>query len=122
MNSISNQLPSLADSLASLAAQTQSASDNSIAAFAEPDTTASAATSDPTSDTLQLSGSSGETELQITARDVALQNRFSVLADSSAALTATNAATSLLGSSASNATAAQANLSAGNVLNLLAES
>jgi hypothetical protein len=60
--------------------------------------------------------------MQITARDVALQNRFSALADPSSALTATNAASSILGTSPSVATAAQANLSAGNVLNLLAES
>ena len=117
MNTISNQLPSLASTLASLAAQTQTASDSTISSFAEPDTG-----SVPASDTLQVSGSTGETDVQATAREIALQNRFSALEDSSSALTANNSAAALLGSAPDNAASSQANLSAGNVLSLLSES
>jgi hypothetical protein len=114
MNTITSQLPSVTGSFAGLAAQTLAAPDADSSGLP-------AAPSPAGPDVLSLSSEPSETARQAAAREIALQNRSSILADSSSAFAATAAAGAALATNPQASLASQANLSAASVLSLVGE-
>jgi hypothetical protein len=116
MSTIQNNLSSLAQSLASLSAQTQSAP-----AAPADDSSSSGLSLAQGTDTLTLSAGSSAGDLDATASLIARQNLASVLADPASALAANQSAASLIVAQPDSALTAQGSPSGASVLNLIAE-
>jgi hypothetical protein len=118
MNSISSQTPSLADTLQSLSSQTQPSNVQDSSVDSDGDTDGSTAADSSGADVLCLSAGSNSS-LTDSLAEIESQNRSSSLADSSAALAATRAASAYASSQPGAAYASQSASTPDSVLSLL---
>jgi len=115
MNTVSSQLPSLADTLLSLSSQTQPGNLPTSSGDAD---SSSEADSGSGTDFISLSAGSASS-IDSTASEIESQNLSSILGDSAAALGATRMATAYLQSQPNAALAAQNASTSASVLSLL---